>query len=347
MAARELDAVILFGPENLRYFCGFTGTSGVLLIDRQGQAGFLTDSRYVTQAEQQVAADRIGEYQQQIDGVIGALEEIAAVNIGFEASLAYSQVEALREKGHTDWHWSALKDDLKELRVHKSGSEIASIEAATRLNVTAFSEILPLIQPGISERELALKLEFALIERGAEEKAFDFIVASGERGALPHGVASDRLLKRGELVTLDFGCRVNGYHSDETVTLAIGRPPAKLKEIFGLVLAAHDLALEAVQPGVPLVDIDRIAREHIEAGGYGDYFGHGLGHGVGLEVHEAPLVSPRSTAIAEEGMVFTIEPGVYLPGLGGVRIEDMVLVTAGGSRLLTSLPKQFRDVAAC
>ena len=147
-------------------------------------------------------------------------------------------------------------------------------------------------------------------------------------------------------MTLDFGCRVNGYHSDETVTLAVGHPPEQLKDIFDLVLAAHDRALEAVRPGVPLAEIDRVARDHIDVGGYGDYFGHGLGHGVGLEVHEAPLVSPRSTAIAEEGMVFTIEPGIYLPGLGGVRIEDMVLVTAEGYRVLTSLPKEFRAVSA-
>ena len=342
LEARELDAFIMFGRENLRYFCGFTGTSGVLLVTRQ-HTRFLTDSRYVTQAQEQVVANEIGEYKLQIEGVIKGLADLAVEHIGFEASLEYSQVEDLKEKGHASWQWTPFKQELQNFRLHKSSDEIAAIEEATRLNAEAFAEILPLVKPGISERELALRLEFALKKRGAEEKAFDFIVASGERGALPHGVATDRLLGRGELVTFDFGCRVNGYHSDETVTLSIGEPADKLREVYDLVLAAHDRALEAVAPGIPLVDLDRLARKLIDDAGYGDFFGHGLGHGVGLEVHEAPLVSPRSTLVAEEGMVFTIEPGIYLPGVGGVRIEDMVLVTSDGHRVLTSIPKAFCD----
>jgi Xaa-Pro aminopeptidase len=146
------------------------------------------------------------------------------------------------------------------------------------------------------------------------------------------------------LVTIDFGCRVDGYHADETVTMALGNVTVELRRVFDTVLMAHDLALAAVTPGVPLVDIDRIAREHIGAAGYGEFFGHGLGHGIGLEVHEAPTVSPRSKAVVQEGMVFTIEPGIYLPGTGGTRIEDTVLATATGARVLTRLPKQFRNL---
>jgi Xaa-Pro aminopeptidase len=161
---------------------------------------------------------------------------------------------------------------------------------------------------------------------------------------MPHGVASDRALGEGELVTIDFGCRLAGYHSDETVTLALGAVSDVLRAIFDIVLEAHDRALAAVAPGVALAELDRVARDHIKSCGYGDYFGHGLGHGVGLEVHEAPTVSPRSQAFAEPGMVFTIEPGIYLPGVGGVRIEDTVVVTGEGHQALTKIPKTFRNI---
>jgi Xaa-Pro aminopeptidase len=201
-----------------------------------------------------------------------------------------------------------------------------------------------LIRPGVVERDVALALEYALKRRGAEEKAFDFIVASGTRGALPHGVASDKRLAEGELVTIDFGCRVDGYHADETVTLAVGRSADVLQRVFEVVLAAHDQALAAVAPGLPMVELDRIAREHIANAGYGEFFGHGLGHGVGLEVHEAPTVSARSKAVVQKGMVFTIEPGIYLPEVGGVRIEDMVVATDGGARVLTLIPKHYRNL---
>jgi Xaa-Pro aminopeptidase len=153
-------------------------------------------------------------------------------------------------------------------------------------------------------------------------------------------------LAAGELVTIDFGCRVDGYHADETVTLALGEVSGQLREVFDTVLQAHDLALAAVAPGVPLVELDRLAREVIAGAGFGEYFGHGLGHGVGLAIHEAPTLSPRSPAVAKDGMVFTIEPGIYLPGIGGVRIEDTVLVTASGARALTRIAKEYRNLLA-
>ncbi|MDH3999419.1 MAG: aminopeptidase P family protein, partial [Desulfuromonadales bacterium] len=211
-------------------------------------------------------------------------------------------------------------------------------------NSHCFNAIAPMIRPGVSERDIALELEFALKRYGAEEKAFDFIVASGPRGALPHGVASEKIIEEGELVTIDFGCRWEGYHSDETVTLAVGAPSAELCKIYDTVLLAHDQAMDAVAPGLPLAELDRVARDVISAAGYGEYFGHGLGHGVGLEVHEAPSVSPRSKMTVELGMVITIEPGIYLPDVGGVRIEDMVLVTPSGAETLTKIPKAYRNI---
>jgi len=346
LASRKLDSCVILGSENLRFLSGFTGTAGTLVMG-EGRTVFLTDSRYVTQAHSQVDADLIVEYKQPTDGVIAQLNALGYERIGFEGSLSFQQVQDLRDKGDVNWTWEALNEELTVLRAIKSDAEIALLREAARLNAEAFEEILPLIRPGVSEREISLQLEFALKKRGAEEKAFDFIVASGQRGALPHGVASDRLLQDGELVTIDFGCRVNGYHSDETVTLAVGKPDAVMQEVYAVVLDAHDRAIEAVAPGIALSELDQVSRNVIQDAGYGEYFGHGLGHGVGLSVHEQPTVSPRSKATAEAGMVITIEPGIYLPGQGGVRIEDMVLVTAEGSSVLTSLPKQYRTIATC
>lgn len=345
LTEHALDALIFCARENLRYLSGFTGSDAVLLLTASS-SWFLTDSRYTTQARTQVTAERVEEYRVQADGVASALRTAGVRRIGFESGLAYGKVSDLRTRGDSTWEWVPLREELEVLRLIKTADEIAAIAAATRLNALAFAEVEPLIQPGAVERELALALEFALKRRGAEEKAFDFIVASGPRGALPHGVASDRRLAAGELVTIDFGCRVAGYHADETVTVALGTVSSEMRRVFDTVLTAHDLALAAIAPGVPLVEIDRIARESIVTAGYGEFFGHGLGHGVGLEVHEAPTVSPRSKAVVQEGMVFTVEPGIYLPDRGGVRIEDMVLVDSAGARVLTRLPKQFRNLLA-
>ncbi len=339
----ELDVLILRQPENILYLCGFSGSAGVLLVTPD-RLVFLTDSRYTTQSNEEVTADCFIEYKVQADGVVEQLLSLGVTRIGFEPELAYGVVKGFQEKGDPDWLWIHLKDELHNLRLHKSADEISLIASAADLNVAGLAEIEEMIRPGVKENEIALALEFALRKLGAEEKAFDIIVASGPRGALPHGVASDKVLATGELVTIDFGCRLSGYHSDETVTLALGEVSDELRTLFDTVLEAHDRALAAVVPGVALIELDRIARDHIKSRGYGDYFGHGLGHGVGLEVHEAPTLSPRSKAIAEEGMVFTIEPGIYVPGVGGVRIEDMVLVTATGHQTLTKIPKRFRNI---
>jgi Xaa-Pro aminopeptidase len=339
----DLDAFLFCQPQNLRYLCGFSGSDGALLVTSD-QLVFLTDSRYTTQAGEEVSADQIIEYKTKNDGIVDQLKRFGAKRIGFETDLSYGVVQQLQNSAVDSWQWRAIKDELYGLRLLKTEDEIHRITTAADLNFEAFSEVDGLIRPGVSEKELALALEFAMRKRGADEKAFDIIVASGVRGALPHGVASDKTLQEGELVTIDFGCRFDGYHSDETVTLALGDVSAELRKIYDTVLEAHDRALAAVEPGIPLLELDRIAREYIKSMEYGAYFGHGLGHGVGLDVHESPAVSPRSSLTAEEGMVFTVEPGIYIVGVGGVRIEDMVLVTADGNRLLTKIPKTFRNI---
>ena len=338
-----LDSLIFLDPANLAYLCGFSGTDGVLIVTR-GTSCFLTDSRYTTQAREQVGAGEVREYADKVSGVLEWLRQAGISQAGFEAAtLPYATVMRLKD-GAPDIQWVPLDQELKPLRGGKDAAELDALERAASLNAAALGEVLPCLTPGTSERNFALELEFALKRRGGEEKAFDFIVASGQRGAMPHGVASGKLLAPGDLVTIDFGTRVQGYHSDETVTLALGAVSAHQRRVFDTVLAAHDRAIDGIRPGIPLRDIDAMARSYIVDQGFGDFFGHGLGHGVGLEVHEFPVVSPRSETLAEEGMVFTVEPGIYIPGDCGVRIEDMVVVTADGCRLLTQFPKQFRSL---
>lgn len=338
----RLDALLVSKPANLRYFSGFTGTDGALIVTAKEMI-FLTDSRYTMQATEEVSADQRREYAVQAEGIIAALDDSCARKIGYEAEdLTCAALERLRTRSGPRIEWFGLDRPMLALRGIKDNGEIAALERSAHLAAAAFEEVVPLLCPGIAEREIALALEFAMRRLGGDEKSFDLIVASGERGALPHGAASARLLRAGELVTIDFGLRLHGYCSDETVTVALGESDAELERIYATVYQAQQQALAAIRPGIPLKEIDAVARNVITEAGYGPFFGHGLGHGVGLEVHEYPTLSPRSVDTAQVGMVFTVEPGIYLPGKGGVRLEDMVVVTPDGYRKLTRIPKELR-----
>lgn len=340
----QLDALFFLSPANLRYLCGFTGSEGALVVTAEHSC-FLTDSRYATQASLEVQADSQCEYAIKVDGVVGALTDLGVLRVGFEANyLTCAVLERMREKGGERLEWVGLDQEIKPLRAIKDSQEINRLEKAAALSAQAFADVIHLLQPGIEEREYAWALEVAMRQRGGEEKSFDIIVASGERGALPHGRASGRRIAAGDLVTIDFGLRCEGYCSDETVTVAIGAVTDELRKIHAIVLEAQQRAVAAIRPGVPLREIDAVARDHIGAAGYGAYFGHGLGHGIGIEVHEFPTISPHSLDVAQEGMVFSVEPGIYLPGYGGVRIEDVVVVTADGCRKLTLIPKEYRQL---
>jgi Xaa-Pro aminopeptidase len=228
------------------------------------------------------------------------------------------------------------------MRIIKDKFEIGLIEKNMRILANVFGEAGEVLSAGISESVAAAQLELRLRLNGGEGKAFDFIVASGLRSALPHGVAGKRRIGKNDFVTLDWGCLLEGYHTDNTRNFSFGKPKRKLAELHRIVLEANRKATEAVAPGVRLADIDRAARSVIEHHRYGNFFGHGTGHGVGLDIHEAPTVGLRSKGIAKEGMVFTIEPGIYLPGIGGVRIEDMVLVTKTGCKVLSrNIPQEL------
>ncbi len=336
-----LDALLVTSISTIRYLSGFSGSDGILILTPD--AGyFLTDSRYTTQARTEVVHFSVGEYRNKLETVVLRITEMSCKRLGFEASQLSVAVHTELAGKLSAVELVPLGNDLDEIRSVKDAGELAIMEASAAIASDALLDILPLIRPGAIERELALELEIAMKRRGADEKSFDFIVASGERGALPHGRAGGRAVKSGEFITFDFGAMYRGYNSDETVTLAVGKPSSQLSEIYGIVKEAQKLAIAAVRPGIALRELDRIARSFIDDNGYGSYFGHGLGHGIGLEVHEKPIVSSRSEIMAEEGMVFTVEPGVYVPGLGGVRIEDTVVVEEFGCRLITKVSKELR-----
>ena len=337
---RGLDAMLFSDMTNVRYLTGFNGSDGALIVSST-DAWLLCDSRYTVQASQQSSCIVV-EYKKKYSALVDLLRQNKFKKVGFESTaVTYAAFQELKQFVGDEIELVAV-EDASSLRVLKDESEIALIEQATAISAQAFDDIAEMIVPGVAESEIALALEIAIRKRGGEEKSFDFIVASGERGAMPHGVASGKIVNQSELVTIDFGGRYNGYYSDETVTFALGQPDDKIRKVFDIVLEAHDRAIAQIKPGVPLKDIDAAARDYIAECGYAEFFGHGLGHGVGLEVHEAPRVSPLSKGLTEVGMVFTVEPGIYLPDLGGVRIEDIVVVTEDGCRVLTRLPKKYR-----
>jgi len=337
----SLKALLFTDLRNIRYLCGFSGTEGALLIS-QDHAWFLCDSRYTAQAAEEVHGAEIRECAAiRIDTVAALAHEYGLDRIGFEA--AHTNVIAFRRMSEklSGVELVELGSKLDEIRICKDRDEIEQLSSVATLSSLALTAVLADIKPGVREIDIAMALEFEMRRRGADGKAFDFIVASGERGAMPHGRASDKIIRSGELVTIDFGALKDGYHSDETVTVACGKPEIRAREIHSIVRTAHDLAIEAARPGISCRDLDEVARSDIRDKGFGEYFGHGLGHGIGLEIHETPTLSPRNTALLEEGMVITVEPGIYIPGFGGVRIEDTVVVTRDGCRVLTSADKQL------
>lgn len=336
----ELEAILVTAIPTIRYLTGFTGSDGIAVIGREG-LWFLTDSRYTTQAGEEVAGFTVVEYRKKFEDTAEFLKEQGFGRVGFDgAHMTVAQHSYLAEYLTPD-SLVALPGDFAALRAVKDPAELAAMVAIARLASQAFLDFVPMIRPGVTEFRLALELEWLLREAGADAASFSLIVASGPRGGLPHASPTDRVIAPGDLVTFDFGAIRNGYCSDETVTVAVGEPDHRQREIYRIVKEAHDLALERVRPGAACSEVDAAARDHISSRGYRENFGHGTGHGIGLEIHEKPTVSPRSDEILEEGMVITIEPGIYLPGWGGVRIEDTVCVTRDGYRTLTGVSKEL------
>lgn len=337
---QNVAALLITNPHSRRYMTGFTGTAGAALIS-EDKAFFVTDFRYTEQANAQIEGFEIIE---QTATLVDALAEVIKAQgyetIGFEKdAVTYAEFERYSEAFEAKLvPTSGL---IEKIRLIKSDDEITIIKQACQIADEAYEHILSFIKPGLTELEVSNELESFMRSKGATSSSFDIIVASGTRSALPHGVATSKVIETGDFVTLDFGAYYNGYVSDVTRTVAVGEPSDQLKEIYQVVLDSQLLALENIKPGMTGIEADAIARDYIASKGYGKAFGHSLGHGIGLEVHEGPGLSSRSDVVLEPGMVITIEPGIYLPGIGGVRIEDDALVTENGVEKLTHTSKEL------
>ena len=343
LAAQGADAVLLGSPQNKFYLGGLFSSSGYLLVT-PGRTYALTDGRYFAELkgenkfDEVLLLDAVNTFSVVAKRIIQA-EKVSV--LGFESQTAtYVFYQMLAQS--LPCRLQAL--ELNKLRCIKDKAEIAKLKEACRIAEKAFQHMLSYIKSGMSEQKVANELVRFMRECGAEKEAFDSIVASGLRGALPHGKASEKIIRRGELITLDFGARYRQYCSDMTRTIAIGFCDERLKHVYDAVRAARDAALKMTGPGRSLGEVDLAAREVIRNRGYGDYFTHNLGHGIGLEVHEYPAVAPDGKDLLLEGMVITIEPGIYIPGLGGVRIEEDVLLTSTGCEILTNPATELRVI---
>jgi Xaa-Pro aminopeptidase len=347
---RSVDRLLVSAPVNVRYLCGYTGSNGLLLVDAGDRAEhrFFTDFRYVTQSAEEVPGEiereiAPGDLLEATARAIGKGGAQGAQTLGFDdASLTVKQHARLRELLAQGWELVPCSGIVERLREVKDEQEIERIRAASELADQALSEVLEAGLLGRTEREVAIELELRMRRLGAQAPSFPSIVASGEHGALPHAEPRDVEIAAGVLVTIDWGAYLDGYCSDCTRTYATGKLAADAVEAYELVLSAQEAGLQAVRAGISGREVDEIARTIIDNAGHSEHFGHGLGHGVGMEIHEAPRLS--RTAPEEPlraGNIVTVEPGVYVPGSLGVRIEDLVLVGDGGCERLTSLPKQL------
>lgn len=343
MYEHNLQCILINKPENRRYFSGFSGSAGMLVISDHSNF-LLTDFRYIEQAAAQTTQYEILRYSNNIGTTLAELiKKLGVEQIGFEGDfVTYDEYRELTNNLHS-LHLVPIQ--LDTLRMVKDATEVASIKKAVEIADSAFSQIISFIKPGMSEREVALELEYYMRKLGAEKPAFDTIMASGKRGALPHGRASEKIIEPGDLVTMDFGAVYQGYHSDITRTICMGKATDRQQEIYRIVLAAQLAGVRAVAPGKVGKEIDEVSRRIIESAGFGDYFGHGLGHGLGLNIHEDPRLSPANIhTVLMENMVVTVEPGIYLPEWGGIRIEDTVLVNSEGCQILTASNKQLIEL---
>jgi Xaa-Pro aminopeptidase len=352
LAADNLDAAFIFYPldtgrflPNVRYLAGFSGSAGGVFITRR-EAYFITDSRYTEQSKKQVKGLKIVEWNR---GPIDALKNIKAAQVKYLKIAIESQRLTVYQKGLVQ---AAVpnavlintSDLVEELRLLFDRDELEYTKTAVRISDLAFERILGYVKPGLQENEVAAELEYQMKVLGADREAFETIVASGYRSALPHGVASDKKLKKGEFITFDFGALYKGYCSDITRTVVLGKATAQQRKVYGIVAKAQMAAVRKVRAGVTGKEVDSAAREIITKAGYGKNFGHGTGHGLGLEVHSGPKVSSLSDQVLKSNMVITIEPGIYIPGWGGVRIEDDIVVQPRGRLVLNKAPKKLLEL---
>ena len=348
LARLHLDGLLVTGLSNVRYLTGFAGTSALLFVSGRGEVVFVSDFRYQTQASEQVGefAHVVIEPQSLWTGLWRELAQLPHVQVaGFESGhLLHRDFQRLLEGG-ARWTWRPTMDVLERLRERKVAEEVALIRDAAGVAERALERTLAQVRPGMTELAVAGTLEQALRDEGSEGFPFETIVASGPRAALPHARAGDRVLARGDFLLIDFGAIVGGYCSDITRTVVLGAADARQREVYDVVREANAVACSRVRAGMRGRDADALARDYIDEHGLGEAFGHSLGHGVGLDVHEAPRLARGAESALPAGAVVTIEPGVYLPGWGGVRIEDDVHLAPAGPEVLTRFPRDLIELS--
>lgn len=339
LEVQGLEGLVVRQAQNLRYLSGFTGSEGMLLV-LSDKAYLCTDFRYVEQAANQTNGWEIVKIDKAWQEVVRDLWPKGRTNLGFESNyLSYNNWHKLSQ-ALPNVNLTPTTGLVEALRAQKDKQELTLLRKAIALADKGAEFLRSRLVPGRKEIEVSLELEFFLRNQGAEAAAFPFVVASGARGSLPHAEPSDKKLQPGELVTIDFGAVYQGYHSDLTRTFSLGPPTTKQHSIYKIVLEAQMKAIDSAGPGVLCTKVDKAARDVITEAGYGDYFGHATGHGVGLAIHEEPRLSTQTTDVLLPGTVVTVEPGIYLPGWGGVRTEDIILVTEQGVEVLSQAPKE-------
>ncbi|PYX49340.1 MAG: aminopeptidase P family protein [Acidobacteria bacterium] len=349
LATTRFDALLISHLPNVRYLCGFTGSAGLLLVEQAGSV-FFTDVRYDTQAHDEIKAAKVVIARQSVVPSLGEWlgkrrRRARGWTIGIEAEhLTIAEKKRLVKVRPSGVTFKDAPPIVERARMFKDDDELKRIRAAVKLGATLFDRALEVLRPGVKETDIAAEMEHEARRGEAEAMSFPTIIASGARSALPHGRASDQPIAAGGFVVCDFGVILSGYCSDQTRTVWVGPVPEDARQAYEAVREAQQAAIDAVRPGIPAGEIDAAARKVLRKAGLGRYFTHSTGHGVGLEIHETPRVAAGQREILQPGMVITIEPGVYFPGKWGVRIEDMVAVTAGGCEVMTPTSKVFLAV---
>lgn len=344
LKAEKLDGIILLNDSNIRYMSDYTGSDAYAIITEQSNT-FITDSRYTEQAEAECKLFEVIQWGKALLGLQETIQDICTKKgikkMAFERQHVTFEMYEKLIKALPEVELIPTSGLVEDLRSIKEVEEVACIRKAAQFADEAFTEILKYIRPGVSEKDVERELQYLIKKQGADDVGFSSIVASGKRSSLPHAIPSDKKIEYGDFVTLDFGAMYKGYRSDMTRTIIVGAVDDKQKEIYEIVKAAQAAASKSIKAGIPCKVADASARDYITNAGYGDYFGHGLGHGVGLDIHEEPYLSHSSEKILEVGNVVTVEPGVYLPNWGGVRIEDTVVVGENGIEVVTNSSKEL------
>lgn len=339
----NVESVLITSDINRRYFTGMKSSAGTVLAFRN-KAYLLIDFRYIEKARETVKTAEVIETKELYKEISALLRQEGVKNLAIEAmDVTVSRLNAMKKhlKCVDIIETDVLSNSINRLRMIKDEEEMEYIRKAQEIAESAFDDILDFIKEGVTEREIALELDRLMLEKGAEGISFDTIALAGENTSMPHGVPSDKKVKNGEFVLMDFGAVYNGYHSDMTRTVCVGSPDEEMEKIYNIVLTAQEKAISAAKAGISGKELDGIARRHICDAGYGEYFGHSLGHGVGLEIHEQPNAAPSYEKNLEKGTVITIEPGIYVAGKFGVRIEDFVILTENGCINLTKSAKNI------